>query len=114
MPMVEDEPGSMIDSRALLSAKSKRRKGSRNLLPFAHYGFRSFPEWKAEQRGKMALVVNEAYAGKTCSWTGERISNLGSRKVLTGRDGVRPGQDIIGAHGIFLRTLGYMPCSISV
>ena len=62
----------------------------------------------------MELVVNEAYSGNTCSWTGERISNLGSQKVVTGIGRIRPGQDVIGARGIFLRALGYMPCSISV
>ena len=112
--MVEDEPGSVIDSRALLSNEGKRRKSVRDLLPYAHYGFESFPERKAAQTSKMALVVNEAYAGKTYCWTGDIISNPGSRKVVTDSGGIRLGRDIIGARGIFLRALGDMPCSISV
>ena len=90
-------------------ARRLRRKNVRNLLTFAHYRFRSFLEWKAEQTGKTVLVVNEAYTSKTCSWSGEIIQNLGGRKIVTGRDGVRLDRDINGARGIFLRALGDTP-----
>ena len=90
-------------------ARRLRRKSVRNLLTFAHYRFRSFLQWKAEQMGKTVLVVNEAYTSKTCSWSGEMIGNLGGRKVVTGSDGVRLDRDINGARGIFLRALGDTP-----
>ena len=86
-----------------------RKKSVRSLLSFAHYRFRSFLEWKAEQAGKTVLVVNEAYTSKTCSWSGEIINNLGGRKVVTGKDGIRLDRDINGARGIFLRALGDTP-----
>ena len=90
-------------------ARRLSRKSVRNLLTFAHYRFRSFLEWKAEQTGKTVLVVNEAYTSKTCSWSGEIIGNLGGRKVVTGIDGIRLDRDINGARGIFLRALGDTP-----
>ena len=90
-------------------ARRLRRKSVRNLLTFAHYRFRSFLQWKAEQMGKTVLVVNEAYTSKTCSWSGEIIGNLGGRKVVQGSDGIRLDRDINGARGIFLRALGDTP-----
>ena len=86
-----------------------RSKSVRSLLTFAHFRFRQFLQWKAWQSGKLALVVNEAYTSKTCSWSGEIIPNLGGRRTKRGSDGVVVERDIDGARGIFLRALGDHP-----
>ena len=86
-----------------------RSKSVRSLLTFAHYRFRQFLLWKAWQRGKAVLVVNEAYTSKTCSWSGEMLPKLGGGRVKRGSDGVVAERDIDGARGIFLRALVDLP-----
>ena len=58
-----------------------RSKSVRSLLTFAHYRFQRFLLWKAWQTGAKALLVNEAYTSKTCSWSGEIVPNLGGAKT---------------------------------
>ena len=90
-------------------ARKLRTKSVRSLLTYAHYRFQKFLIWKAWQSGKDVVLVNEAYTSKTCSWSGQIISNLGGRRVVAGSDGVRVNRDINGARGIFLRALGDTP-----
>ena len=86
-----------------------RSKSVRSMLTFAHYRFRQFLLWKAWQRGKSVLVVNEAYTSRTCSWSGELLPKLGGSRVKRGADGVVAERDIDGARGIFLRALVDLP-----
>ena len=102
-------PSFQSSDMVVRGARRLRRKSVRSLLTFAHYRFRSFLQWKAEQMGKTVLVVNEAYTSKTCSWNGEIIDNLAGRKVVQGSDGIRLDRDINGARGIFLRALRDTP-----
>ena len=90
-------------------ARKLRAKSVRSLLTYAHYRFQKFLIWKAWQTGKDAILVNEAYTSKTCSWSGEIIENLGGRRIVAGIDGMRVDRDINGARGIFLRALGDTP-----
>ena len=76
-----------------------RSKSVRSMLTFAHYRFQRFLLWKAWETGKQVLLVDEAYTSKTCSWSGEIISNLGGRREITDSDGVRLDRDINGAPG---------------
>ena len=64
-----------------------RSKSVRSLLTFAHYRFQRFPLWKARQTGAKALLINEAYTSKTCSWSGEIVNKLGGARYITGQDG---------------------------
>ena len=86
-----------------------RSKSVRSLLTFAHYRFQRFLLWKAWQTGAKALLVNEAYTSKTCSWSGEIVPNLGGAKRITGKDGITLDRDINGARGVFLGALGDTP-----
>ena len=86
-----------------------RSKSARSMLTFAHYRFQQFLLWKVWEAGKQALLVNEAFTSKTCSWSGEIIPNRGGRRWIQGSDGVRVERDINGARGIFLRALGDTP-----
>ena len=86
-----------------------RSKSVRSLLTFAHYRFQRFLLWKAWQTGAKALLVNEAYTSKTCSWSGEIVPNLGGAKRITGKDGITLDRDTNGARGVFIRALGDTP-----
>ena len=57
-----------------------RSKTARMMLSFRHYEFKQRLKWKAWQRGALVLEVNEAYASKTCSWSGEIVANLGGQQ----------------------------------
>ena len=82
-----------------------RSKSVRSLLTFAHYRFQRFLLWKARQTGAKALLINEAYTSKTCSWSGEIVNKLGGARYITGQDGVTVERDINGARGALLRAL---------
>ena len=82
-----------------------RSKSVRSLLTFAHYRFQRFLLWKARQTGAKALLINEAYTSKTCSWSGEIVDKLGGARYITGQDGVTVERDINGARGALLRAL---------
>ena len=102
-------PSFETSEMVLRGQRKLRRKSVRNLLTFAHYRFQQFLAWKCKQTGKALFIVNEAYTSKTCSWSGEIISNLGGRRVVTGSDGISMERDQNGARGIFLRALGDTP-----
>ncbi len=90
-----------------MSAKARRRlrrQSVRSLLSFAHYRFKQFLKHKAFETGKCVLDVCEAYTSKTISWTGERVKNLGGRKIIRSGNVVMD-RDLNGARGIFLRAL---------
>ena len=86
-----------------------RSKTARMMLSFRHYEFRQRLKWKAWQRGALVLEVNEAYTGKTRSWDGSMVENLGGRTVVRDDSGFGMDWDINGARGIFLRALGDSP-----
>ena len=102
-------PAFETSEMVLRGARKLRAKSVRSMLTYSHYRFRQFLIWKAWQCGKAVLVVSEAYTSKTCSWSGEIISNLGGRRVVKGSDGLAMDRDINGARGIFLRALGDSP-----
>jgi len=82
-----------------------RSKTVRNMLTFAHYRFKEFLRFKAQETGKMVVDVCEAYTSKTVSWTGELVNIGGSKKIKSKVDGQVMDRDINGARGIFLRAL---------
>ena len=84
-------------------------KTARMLLTFAHYRFRQRLQWKAWQRGALALEVDEAYTSKTRSWDGFVKKNVGNAKTIRDESGFGMDRDINGARGIFLRALGDSP-----
>ncbi len=86
-----------------------RSKTVRNLLTFAHYRFKEFLRFKAQETGKIVVDVCEAYTSKTVSWTGEVLNIGGSKKIKSKVDGQVMDRDINGARGIFLRALGDTP-----
>jgi putative transposase len=80
------------------------------MLTLSHYKFLQRLKYKAKQRNKTVLVVNEAYTSKTVSWTGEINHKLGGAKTIKSTiDGQIMDRDINGARGIFLRALGDTP-----
>ncbi len=79
------------------------------VLTFAHYRFKEFLRFKAQETGKMVVDVCEAYTSKTVSWTGEVLNIGGSKKIKSKVDGQVMDRDINGARGIFLRALGDTP-----
>ena len=85
------------------------QKTVRNMLTFAHYRFKEFLRFKAQETGKMVVDVCEAYTSKTVSWTGEVLNIGGSKKIKSKVDGQVMDRDINGARGIFLRALGDTP-----
>ena len=86
-----------------------RSKTARMMLTFRHYEFKQRLQWKAWQRGALALDVNEAYTSKTRSWDGTVNTNLGGANVIRDKTGFGMDRDINGARGIFLRALGDRP-----
>jgi putative transposase len=95
------------------NARKIRSKTVRSMLTWRHFGFKQFLKWKAREAGKVVIDVNEAYTSKTCSWSGEIISNLGGRKVIRGSDGISMDRDANGARGILLRALVDKPWQTS-
>jgi putative transposase len=78
-------------------------KSVRSMLTFAHFRFQEFLKFKAYERGKKVIHVNEAYTSKTCSWNGA-VKEIGSAKYI--KDGkIVVDRDYNGARGIFLRAL---------
>ena len=59
-----------------------RSKTARMMLTFRHYEFKQRLQWKAWQRGALALDVNEAYTSKTRSWDGAVNTKLGGAKEI--------------------------------
>ena len=80
------------------------KKSVRSMLTFSHYRFKQYLKHKADEYGKQAIDVNEAYTSKTASWTGEVIEKLGGKKFIRSQ-GVTVDRDINGARGIMLRAL---------
>ena len=79
-------------------------KVARNMLTFAHYRFKEFLKFKAEEFSCKVVEVSEAYTSKTCSFCGT-IQNIGSKSVMKCKCGMEVDRDINGARGIFLRAL---------
>lgn len=84
-------------------------KTARAMLTWAHYRFKQFLTQKAVELKAQVVEVSEAYTSKTCSRCGS-VQEIGSRKVLSCRCGLRIDRDYNGARGIFLRALGDTPC----
>jgi len=78
----------------------------RRLQILSHYTFKMRLLQKAQQRGKMVLIVNEAYTTKTCGRCGYQHQTLGGSKVYKCRQcNLTVGRDINGARNILLRNL---------
>lgn len=84
-------------------------KTARAMLTWAHYRFKQFLTQKAVELKAQVIEVSEAYTSKTCSRCGT-VQEIGSRKVLSCRCGLKIDRDYNGARGIFLRALGDTPC----
>jgi putative transposase len=83
-----------------------RSKTVRAMLTWAHYRFKMFLKFKAQEFGSIILDVNEAYTSKTCSVCGAIKQNLGGSKVLKCKNcGTIIDRDYNGARGILLRAL---------
>jgi putative transposase len=82
---------------------------ARAMLTWAHYRFKQFLIQKAVELKARVIEVSEAYTSKTCSRCG-LVQEIGSRKVLSCRCGLKIDRDYNGARGIFLRALGDTPC----
>lgn len=92
------------------SSRKIRRKTVRSMLSFAHYRFQQFLIHKAQEYGKLVVLINEAYTSKTCSWNGV-IKQIGGSKII--RDnGIVLDRDYNGARGIMLRALVDSPSLI--
>lgn len=96
-----------------MTARTRRRisrKTVLGMLNWAHFRFRQFLQHKARSKGKVVILVNEAYTSKTCSWSGHVIKNLGSRKVVRCPEtGISLDRDVNGARGILLRAISEVP-----
>ena len=89
------------------STRKLNSKTARNMMTLAHYRFKMFLKHKAFEAGKIVIDVNEAYTSKTCSWTGEIVEKLGSKKVIKSLlTGLSMDRDVNGSRGIFLRAVG--------
>jgi putative transposase len=100
---------------AVKSQRKLKSKSVRSMLTFRHYQFQQRLIAKAKQKGKVVMLVNEAYTSKTVSWTGEVIDKLGGRKVIRSLiDGRVMDRDINGARGIFLRALVDTPSLLQI
>lgn len=79
-------------------------KTSRNMLNFAHFRFKQFLKYKAEELSCIVLDVNEAYTSKTCSYCG-KIQKIGSKSIFKCKCGALVDRDYNGARNILLRAL---------
>lgn len=99
-----------------LSCKAGRKLGNksvRQMLTLSHYKFAQRLEFKCKELGKTLIRCSEAYTSKTVSWTGNLISNLGSKETIS-FGGVEMDRDLNGARGIFLRALVDHPSKFDI
>jgi putative transposase len=90
-----------------MTKKISRKIGSKSvraMLGFAHFRFKQFLKFKAENAGKMVVDCSEAYTSKTHPQTG-KIRNIGSAKTIRLTDGSLADRDLIGARNILFRAL---------
>jgi putative transposase len=90
-----------------MTKKINRKIGSKSvraMLGFAHFRFKQFLKFKAENAGKMVVDCSEAYTSKTHPQTG-KIRNIGSTKTIRLTDGSLADRDLIGARNILFRAL---------
>lgn len=77
-------------------------KVARAMLGWAHYRFKTFLKYKAEEYSCNLVEVNEAYTSKTCTACGKQ-QNIRSKHVLKCSCGISIDRDINGARNIFLK-----------
>ena len=92
-----------VSDMVLKSKRKIRSKTVRQMLTLAHYKFEQRIKVKAQEFGRLVLLVNEAYTSKTASWTGE-VKQIGGAKKITSA-GITLDRDVNGARGIYLRAL---------
>ncbi|NET46107.1 MAG: transposase [Okeania sp. SIO2B3] len=91
------------------SGKKKRKltsKTVRQMLSWAHYGFKQTLKFHALKRGATVIDVTEEYTSKTCTKCGHVHKNLGgSKHFKCPHCGHSMPRDWNGALGIFLKAL---------
>ena len=81
-----------------------RSKTARAMLTWAHYRFKQFLKFKAQEYSCEFVEVNEAYTSKTCSFCGTK-QNIGSKSIFKCKCGIEVNRDYNGARGIFLKNV---------
>lgn len=77
-------------------------KVARAMLGWAHYRFKQFLKYKAEEYSCEIVEVDESYTSRTCTACGKQ-QKIGSKSVLKCSCGLVIDRDINGARNIFLK-----------
>jgi putative transposase len=77
-------------------------KVARAMLGWAHYRFKQFLKFKAQEYSCEIIEVNEAYTSKTCGNCG-KINPIGSKKIMKCSCGISIDRDLNGARNVFLK-----------
>ena len=81
-----------------------RKSVVRSMLSLRFYEFKERLEQKCKECGVLYIEQNESYTSKTNSFTGELISNLGSKEWFM-YDGIKVHRDLNGARNILIRAM---------
>ena len=81
-----------------------RKSVVRSMLSLRFYEFKERLKRKCKECGVIYIEQNESYTSKTNSFTGELITNLGSKEWFM-YDGIKVHRDLNGARNILLRAM---------
>ena len=81
-----------------------RKSVVRSMLSLRFYEFKERLKQKCKECGVMYVEQNESYTSKTNSFTGELMTNLGSKEWFI-YDGIKVHRDLNGARNILIRAM---------
>ena len=81
-----------------------RKSVVRSMLSLRFYEFKERLKQKCKECGVMYVEQNESYTSKTNSFTGELMTNLGSKEWFM-YDGIKVHRDLNGARNILIRAM---------
>ena len=81
-----------------------RKSVVRSMLSFRFYEFKERLKQKCKECGVLYVEQNESYTSKTNSFTGELMTNLGSKEWFM-YDGIKVHRDLNGARNILIRAM---------
>ncbi len=92
-----------FESKKMVSALHS--KAARNMMTWSHYSFQQRLKFKAQQKGKTVIIVNESYTSKTCTRCG-RLSSTNGNEIYQCQSQacrLRMDRDCMASRNIYLK-----------